>query len=217
MVIGHYGFGLGAKKYAPKLSLGTLFIAVQFADLLWPFLLLLDIEHVNLQPGNSRFPLDFTDYPITHSLLMAVIWGLVFGLVYYLFKKDTRNAIVLGICVFSHWALDLIVHNPDLPLFPGNSPKVGLGLWNWPVLTALVEGTLFVVGTIFYLRTTRARNAAGNWGFWLMAALLVIGHIAGLFSPPPPTVHALGWAAQIQWIYVLLAYWVDHNRETRKI
>lgn len=216
MVIGHYGFGLGAKKYAPKLSLGTLFIAVQFADLLWPFLLLLNMEHVNLQPGNSRFPLGFTDYPITHSLLMAVIWGLVFGLVYYLFKKDARIALVLGICVFSHWALDLIVHQPDLPLFPGNSPKVGLGLWNWPVLTALVEGTLFVVGTFFYLRTTRARNAAGNWGFWLMAALLVIGHIAGLFSPPPPTVHALGWLCQIQWIYVILAYWVDHNREVVK-
>src|SRR5216684_8923540 len=35
MVLGHFGVGLGAKRFAPKISLGTLFIAVQWADLLW--------------------------------------------------------------------------------------------------------------------------------------------------------------------------------------
>jgi len=212
MVIGHFGFGLGAKKYAPKLSLGTLFLAVQFADILWPILLLLNIEHVGLRPDNPKFPFDFTDYPFTHSLLMAAIEGLLFAGVYWMLKKDLRTALVLGICVLSHWVLDLVVHAPDLPLYPGNSPKVGLGLWNWPWLTALVEGVLFVIGFTFYYTTTRAKRPAGKWGLWLLVVLLVIGHVAGLCSPLPDSVRAVGWAAQLQWIYILLAYWVDHNR-----
>lgn len=212
MVIGHFGFGLGAKKYAPKVSLGLLFMAVQWADLLWPVLLLLGVEHVGLQPGNTKFPFDFMDYPITHSLLMSIVWGFCFGFLYWLVKKDVRGALILGICVVSHWALDLIVHQPDLPIFPGNSPKLGLGLWNWPMLTAFIEGVLFIVGTIFYLQTTKAKNAAGKWGFWLLMILLVLGHVAGKFSPMPTSVNAIGWAAQYQWIYILLGFWVDRNR-----
>jgi LexA-binding, inner membrane-associated putative hydrolase len=215
MVIGHFGFGLGAKKFAPKISLGTLFIAVQFADLLWPVLLLLNVEHVSLQRGNTKFPLDFSDYPITHSLAMAILWGACFGLIYWAVKKDIRSAVVLGICVLSHWVLDLVVHIPDLPLYPGeSSPKVGLGVWNWPWITALVEGTLFIIGLILYLRTTHAKNKSGVWGLWLLVILLVVAHVAGIFSPLPPSAHAIGWAAQYQWIFILLAYWVDRNRVT---
>jgi FtsH-binding integral membrane protein len=220
MVIGHFGFGLGAKKFAPKVSLGTLFLAVQWADLLWPTLLLLHIEHVGLRPGDPHFPLDFEDYPVTHSLLAGILWGLGFGLLRWFFfkdakgEKDRRGALVLGICVVSHWVLDFIVHMPDLPLFPGNSPKVGLGLWNWPVLTALVEGVLFVIGLTLYLRSTRAKNTIGKWSLWLLAILLVVAHVAGLFSPMPSSAEAIGWAAQFQWIFVGLGYWVDSNRES---
>jgi hypothetical protein len=212
MVIGHFGFGLGAKKFAQKVSLGLLFMAVQWADLLWPVLLLLNVEHVDLQPGNPKFPLVFTDYPVTHSLLMGIVWGLCFGFIYWLVRKDIRGAFVLGICVVSHWVLDLVVHLPDLPLFPGSSPKVGLGLWNWPVLTGVVEAALFVTGTVLYLRATRAKNAAGKWGFWLLVVLLVVAHVAGLLSPMPASAHAIGWAAQYQWIFVVLGFWVDRNR-----
>ena len=217
MVIGHFGFGLGAKKFAPKVSLGTLFMAAQWADLLWPALLLLGVEHVSLRPGNSKFPLDFMDYPITHSLLMSLVWGFCFGFIYWLIKKDIRSAIVVGICVISHWALDLIVHQPDLPLFPGNSPKLGLGLWNWPILTAVIEFSLFITGLVFYLRTTRAKNTTGKWSLWLMVILLVVAHVAGFVSPLPTSVNAIGWAAQYQWIFVIMGYWVDRNRERNAV
>jgi len=212
MVIGHFGFGLGAKKFAPKVSLGTFFMAVQWADLLWPVLLLLGIEHAVLQPGNSKFPINFTDYPITHSLLMGIVWGGIFGFIHWLIKRDIRSAVVLGICVLSHWGLDLFVHLPDLPLFPGDSPKVGFGLWNWPILTALIEFTLFGIGLFLYIRSTRAKNTTGKWSLWLMVVLMVVGHIAGLNSPMPATIKTLGWFAQSQWIYILIGYWVDRNR-----
>jgi hypothetical protein len=213
MVIGHFGIGFGAKKYAPKVSLGTLFIAVQWADLLWPVLLLFDVERVDVVKDNPKFPLDFTYYPITHSLLMGLFWGFCFGLLYWLVKKNVRNAFVLGICEVSHWVLDLIVHRPDLPIFPDNSDKVGLGLWDYPLAAIVIEAVIFLIGLILYLQSTRAKNKSGHWGLWLLVILLVLNQVAGALSPMPPSGHAIGWAAQYQWIFVLLGYWVDRNRE----
>src|SRR4051794_23037360 len=129
MFIGHFGVAFGAKATQPNLSLGTLFLAAQLLDLMWPTLLLLGLEHVEIKPGiNKVTPLDFTSYPITHSLLMVLGWGLLFGFVYWRRQKNAKGAVVLGLCVVSHWLLDLIVHRPDLPLYPGDSPKLGMGL-----------------------------------------------------------------------------------------
>lgn len=217
MFIGHFGIGLGAKKAAPALSLGLLFIAAQFLDLLWPTLLLLNVEHVSIAPGITKAtPLDFTDYPISHSLLMVLAWGLLFGFSYWLIKKNAKYALVLGLCVVSHWVLDLIVHRPDLPLYPGNSPHVGLGLWNYPLLTGLLEGLIFITGVAMYLQATKAKNAVGRYIFWILIILLVLVHTANMFSPPPTSVTTIAWSAQLQWIFVLLAFWADHNRSTTR-
>jgi hypothetical protein len=214
MVLGHFGVGLGAKKFAPSLSLGLLFMAAQWVDLLWPVLLLFNVEHVDINKGNPHFPLEFTSYPITHSLLMGIVWGACFTLIYYAIKKDWKAAIVLGLCVPSHWLLDLIVHKPDLPLFPGAGPRVGLGLWNSPIGTAIVEGGIFVIGLVLYLRSTRAKDRQGKWGLWLLVFLLIANQIAGALSPLPPSAHAIGWAAQYQWIFILLGFWVDRHRSS---
>jgi len=203
---------MGAKRFAPKASLGTLFIAVQWADLLWPVLLLFNVEHVDIRKNNPHFPLAFVDYPVTHSLLMGLIWGLCFSLVYWLIRKDIKGAIALCICVLSHWALDLVVHEPDLPLYPGHSPLFGLGLWDHPLLTALAEGAIFTAGLILYLRSTHPKNSTGSWSLWVLVGLLVVNQVAGALSPMPSTAHAIGWAAQYQWIFVLLGYWVDSKR-----
>lgn len=216
MFIGHYGVGLSLKKTARPLSLGLLFLAVQFLDLLWPTLLLLDVEHVQIIADKSQpIPLVFTDYPYSHSLAMVLVWSASFFTVYWLFTKDIRNALILGFAVFSHWILDLIVHLPDLPLYPGDSPKVGLELWRWPLATALIEGVVFVVGIILYLKATKAKNKTGVIVFWVLIGLLAIFHIANLFSPPPPSVEAIAWAGQAMWLFVLLGFWVDRNRAAK--
>ncbi len=51
MFLGHFGVGFGAKAAAQKTSLGTLFLASQFIDLLWPTLLLLGLEAVTRLPA----------------------------------------------------------------------------------------------------------------------------------------------------------------------
>jgi hypothetical protein len=103
MFIGHFGAGLGAKKAAPEISLGTFFLASQFLGLLWPTFLLFGWEHVKIQPGITKMaPLNFTDYPRSISLMMACIWGMMFGFVYFLIKRRLTGAIILALCVISH-------------------------------------------------------------------------------------------------------------------
>jgi multisubunit Na+/H+ antiporter MnhC subunit len=216
MFIGHFGVGFGAKAPAPRVSLGTLFLAAQFMDLLWPTLLLLGVERVAIVPTTTLTPLEFTHYPYSHSLLLAVVYGLLFGAGYYLYRKHLKSAIVLGLCVVSHWVLDLIVHRPDLPLTPAESIKVGFGLWNHPVAEIIVEGLIFVVGVYFYLRVTRAKNRIGGIAFWALVVFLVVIHLTNLLGPPPPSVTAIAWAGQLQWLIVAWGYWVDHNRVSRQ-
>ena len=64
MFIGHFALALGAKKLAPKVSLGVLFLACQLADMLWPNMVLLGLEQVAIVPGITVLtPLDFLHYP----------------------------------------------------------------------------------------------------------------------------------------------------------
>ncbi len=213
MFIGHFGVGLGAKKAAPEISLGTFFLASQFLDLLWPTFLLLGWEHVKIQPGMTKMaPLNFTDYPLSHSLLMALVWGILFAMVYFLIKRNYVGSIVLGLCVISHWVLDLFVHIPDLPLFPGSTDYLGFGLWNNKLIAIALEGLIFMAGLVLYLNSTKSKNKAGTYGFWGLILVLVLIYLSNLFGPPPPNIKAIAWAGELQWLFVFWAYWVDKNR-----
>jgi multisubunit Na+/H+ antiporter MnhC subunit len=217
MFIGHFGVGFGAKKTAPQISLGTLFIAAQFLDLLWPTLLLLNIERVEIHPelGGNRV-LTFTYYPYSHSLVFALFWSLLFGGIYYLLKRDRKVALILGLCVLSHWVLDLVVHFPDLPLYPGNSPLLGFGLWNSLIGTTIAEIIVFVAGLYLYLKNTVAKNRTGKVILWILIGLLILTQVFSTTGAAPGSIKALAWSAEFQWLFVLLAYWADGNR-TQKI
>jgi membrane-bound metal-dependent hydrolase YbcI (DUF457 family) len=213
MFIGHYAVGFGAKRFAPSTSLGTLFLAAQFIDLLWPTLLLFGAERVRIAPGITAFtPLDFEHYPWSHSLLMVVVWGGIFGMVYYVLRRDVRASLVLAIAVLSHWLLDFLTHRPDLPLWP-DATRVGLGLWNSVSGTLVVEVGLFVCGIFLYVRSTRARDATGHWTLWGLVALLCLIYAGNLYGPPPPRVTAIAWVGHAQWLLVAWAYWIDRHRE----
>ena len=213
MFIGHFALGLAAKKAAPRTSLGTLFIAAQLLDLLWPLFLLLGWENVAIKVGITVMsPLDFTHYPISHSLLMAVAWGFAFGGLYFIFRRDIRSAVVLGICVLSHWMLDLLVHRSDLPLYPGASMLWGFSLWNHPVVEVVIETGLFLCGILIYLKVTKAVNKKGIYGFWSLIVFLGIIYVSSLWGNPPPDVQSIAWVGMAQWLFIIWAYWVDRNR-----
>ncbi len=217
MFIGHIAVAMGAKKIAPKTSLGTLLMSAQFVDLLWPIFLILGVEHVRIDPGNTAVtPLDFYDYPISHSLITGIGWSLVFAAVYFAIRKYKTGAIVLGLGVFSHWVLDFISHRPDLPVAPGVNVFLGLGLWYSRPATILVEGVMFVAGILLYLRSTKSKDRVGTYGFWALIAFLTLVWMGNTFGPPPPDVNSLGYVGLSLWLLVAWAYWVDRHRTANK-
>lgn len=217
MFLAHFGVGFGAKRLAPAASLGSLFLAAQFIDLLWPSLLMLDIEHVTiLRDHRQHPPLLFTEYPFSHSLLMVLLWSVLVALVYRLLRPYPRGAIVLGAAVCSHWLLDLLVHRPDLPLYPGSGTLAGLGLWEALPAAIGLELLIFSAGVWLYCRSTVAIDRRGKWGFaGLVAFLLLIFSADVAAGEAPPSVNALAWVGQAQWLLVIWAYWVDRHRQAR--
>lgn len=215
MFLGHFGVGFAAKRVAPAISLGWLFMAAQFLDLLWPTLLLLDIERVSIVPGATAVtPLVFEYYPFSHSLLAVLGWAAVVGGGYWLLRRNRLGSIVLASLVISHWMLDAVVHQPDLPLLPGNGPKVGLNGWSSLPVTLALELSLFVCGLWIYFRTTTAMDGIGRWAPVGLILLLLTIYMANLFGGPPPNVISIAWGGQLQWLLVLGGYWMDKHRSS---
>jgi hypothetical protein len=180
-------------------------------DLLWPTLLLLGIEHVRIVPGATAVtPFIFEHYPISHSLLAVAGWAIAFSGIYYMMRRNRKVAAMLGLLVVSHWLLDVIVHQPDLPLYPGDSPLLGFNLWSSLPATLAVEVPLFALGAWLYARTTKPTD--NIWGLWGLLVFLLAIYAGNLFGAPPPSVTAIAWVGQLQWLLVLWGYWVDGHR-----
>ena len=214
MFLGHYGLALAAKRAAPGISLGTTAFAAQWLDELWPVLLLLGVESVRIVPGlMAASPLEFTHYPWSHSLAMAIGWGAAIGGAHYALRRNGRAAAVVAALVVSHWALELAMHRPDLPLSPGAGSRLGLGLWNSLAATLAVELAVFGAGLLLYLRGTRAVDRVGSWGLYAMVALLLLIFLSGAKGAPPPNESALAVVTLGLWLFVPWSAWVDRHRE----
>ena len=217
MFLGHYALAFGAKRIAPSVSLGTLFLACQFADLLWPSLVLLGVERVEIEPGNTLVtPLNFVSYPYSHSLVMLLVWSAVFALLYRALRGAQPIAMAtVAALVFSHFVLDVITHRPDMPITIGGAQKIGLGLWNYPGTTLAVEAAMFLTGAGLYVTATRERDRVGQLALLALIATLAAIYFAALYGPPPPNARAVAIAGHLSWLFVFWAYWIDRHRGPR--
>lgn len=212
MFVGHLAVALGAKRAAPRVPLAALVTAAFALDLIWPVMLLLGVESVRIDPGATAFtPLDFEHYPWSHSLLLVLGWSVLGGTLARSRLKTVQSGVVVGVLVASHWALDLIVHRPDLPAWPGG-PLFGLGLWHSVPGTFLVEGLMLVAGVELYRRGAPARDAMGWWSLGSLVAFVAAIWIAGPFSPPPPSATAIAVVGLSLWLFPFWAAWIERHR-----
>jgi membrane-bound metal-dependent hydrolase YbcI (DUF457 family) len=182
MYLGHYAVALAAKRASPNTSLGTLIAASQFIDIIWPLLVLVGLEKVTIDPGNTVVtPLNFVHYPFTHSLLSVLIWASLFASLYWLISGNRTGTLTVWLAVLSHWALDFFSHAPDLPLYPGSEKMVGLGLWNSLSGTLAFELGIFILGVILYLRTSRPANRTGTFTFVMLMVFLLATYFIDIF------------------------------------
>jgi len=216
MHVGHFAAGFIGKRIEPQLSVGTLVLASVLADLLSGLFVFVGLEEVNLTTGrgaaNYFEPINIA---LSHSLLALVLWGALFGGAYFAWRRNLRGAILIFALVVAHWFLDVIAHKPVMPLAPGTTWKFGLGLWTNIPATLVVEGGLWVLAVVFYLRGTRAKNRLALFVFWpvvLLLTLLWYNNIAG--APPPEG--RINFAVSFVYfsLVVAWAYWINRLRPT---
>jgi membrane-bound metal-dependent hydrolase YbcI (DUF457 family) len=216
MIVGHYAASFAAKAVDKRIPLWVLFIAAQAVDIVWAVLVLLGIEKVRIVPGiTASSPLDLYYYPYTHSLLASVLWLGLAVIAYKLLRPGEgawRMGLIVGLAVFSHWVLDLLVHRPDLPLYD-DTLKVGLGLWNYPLISFLLEAGLLLGGLWLYFRATAPATPAGKYGMLAFGILLLMIQAGTSFGPPPPSPEAVATIGLISYFaFAVVAYWLDKKR-----
>jgi hypothetical protein len=194
MVAGHFGLAAGIKKIAPRLPLWSLLLATFFLDVVFVFFAAGGLEKII--PVDSTNPNAYGGSLIhayyTHSLVGALLISAVAGLL-AAWRWGKRGGYVIAGVVFSHWILDLIVHRPDLPILPGNFgnlPLLGFGLWQYPVISAIVELALLIGGTWYYYQATmqavgtekgqRRRAMTSTIGVGALLLVLLASNVLGL-------------------------------------
>lgn len=219
MFIGHYGpaFVAATRPKAPLLS--VLFVAAQLIDFGFFSFAALGVEHLRLVPGASLMnPMDLYSMPYTHSLLGAGMWAVAFAGLIWLARRDREAAVIAAIVVLSHWFIDLLVHVPDLTLW-GTPPRLGLGLWNHPVIEIPVELFFAYGGLAWYLRRTRAAGTAGRLAPWLLGLAMAGLQAFNWFGPQPDTIVdpvpvSTAWLGLFAYTLLAgIAWWMAANRQ----
>lgn len=216
MFIGHYGAALALKRAESRVPLAVLVFGATLLDVLWSVFILTGWEHAAIVPGATVVsPFVFDSYPISHSLLGAVGWALAAGIVYLAWPtshpaRHGRGAAVVAIAVLSHYALDAVVHVPDLTLAGAGTPAIGLGLWNHRGATMIVEFALLGVGALLYATGRSRKHPLRPLPLAVFLAVLALAYLASVYGPPPPgmrtvaIVNLIGTA-----VGIALAAWVD--------
>ena len=164
MIAGHFGLAAGVKGKAPAVPLWALMLATQWLDVVFVVLFAAGLEGLapvaGTHPGAYGGSIIHADW--THSLVGAAVLSLVFAALAGL-RYGGRSAVILGLVAFSHWIVDVLMHRGDMPILPGGAgelPRLGFGLWRYPVASAALEMALVVAGTLLYGRA--ALHVAGT-------------------------------------------------------
>jgi hypothetical protein len=196
MFAGHLGAALAMSSVERRTNVGIFVLAALLLDIaLWIFVLL-GWESLTI-PADfaTRHQVRF-DFPYTHSLLAAIGWSVLACLAGIAFTRGRGRPAslmpaVLAAAVFSHWVLDALVHEPELPLAGENSTKVGLGLWDRMPIALGVESAIVIAGILIFIRGSRLPRSRSA-GLAALVAATLVSTIAGMtLAPPPPSATAM--------------------------
>lgn len=195
MFVGHYSASIVAKAVAPNIPFWLLVVAAQFVDIFWALFVLSGLEHVRIDTSLASNHLDLYYMPFTHSIAATLFWALIaFFLVRVLpgIKLGVKECVIVALVVASHWFLDLIVHRPDLEITA--DLKVGFALWDWPLLSFILEIGL-VAGAAYFLSTRSEVSVKAARYIWGFAGLLLLIQLSSVFLVTPQTVTELTTSA----------------------
>jgi hypothetical protein len=214
VLVGHVAVGFVSKRVEPRLSLGTCLLAPLLADLLLFAFVIAGVERIEFGSGSGAAQfLHAVNIGYSHSLVTGVVWSGLFAGAYYALRHNVRAATILAAGVVSHWVLDVISHQPDMPLAPGVSTMLGLRLWSSIPATLAIEGGLWIAALIAYARMPARRR----WLWWIVlgggVALLTLAWIQNIGGPPPPNPRIAPMSSLIFFsLVVAWGYWLNRLR-----
>jgi len=188
MYVGHFAIGLAIKARYPRVPALPIMMGVGFLDLLDGIFILLGFNTVtpNLASGPYLF-FDLTFIDWDHSLLAALFWSMIWGL---LFVKHRAVAAVAALAAFSHFIADWPMHNSDLALYPHSIEHYGYGLWGkLGTLAWVLEGAFSAVLAVYAWRISARRGVSLVWP----CAVLVV-----LFLQLSPVASPMKFVATLQ-------------------
>lgn len=217
MFAGHVGIALAIGRAEKRVNVGMFVTAALLLDIaLWLFVLL-DWESVTIPASFADTHQPWFVFPYSHGLAASLLWSAVAGAAGFLacsrlHAPGWRVAALVAAAVFSHWLLDALVHQPELPLAGDGSPKVGLGLWQSMPSALAVEAAIVVTGLSLFAggsNLPRGRLAA-------LAALslaILAFTVAGMtIAPPPPSTLAMAGSSLVTLAVVCaLACWLGRR------
>ena len=200
MFVGHYAAALAAKALEPRAPLWAYAAGCQLLDIGWSGLVMAGVEKLRVDPSLPGSGLDLYYMPFTHSLPGSLAISLAAALAgRWLLRLPWRAVAMVGLVVFSHWVLDLLVHRPDLELWFGG-PKVGLGGWNFPAPELALEMGLLAVAAVAWGAQRRAEGRA----LWpalafvaVLAVLQVVDELGGGGGTAPTSIALTALAAYL--------------------
>ncbi|WP_239618066.1 hypothetical protein [Cohnella mopanensis] len=220
MLAGHYSVSYLLKKADSEIKLWQLFLAVQWLDVVWSLFILFGIEKADTQHSLPASPIHLTYMPYTHGFLSSLLWSGAAYLGYRVFyrgkgsgKGSRKSALVIASAVFSHWVLDLIVHDHDLPLL-GDRYKVGFGVYHSIFWSLFIEFGLLLIGLFIYMRSTEGKGSfLGKYGMGFVFVILLLFNVVSIWGPHPPNEKVV---AVFNFCYYVGFTWVISRLERRR-
>jgi hypothetical protein len=196
MFAGHVGAGLAIGSAERRVNVGVFIGAALLLDgVLW-LLVLLGWEQVAIPADFIRTHQPDFEFPYSHGLVASLVWSAIAGAAAFvgcarLPAARARVAALTAAAVFSHWLLDALVHQPELPLAGATSTAVGLGLWRHMFVALAVEAAIVGTGLLLFIRGNRLPRGKLLALVALTIIILVFTVVGMTIAPAPPSARAM--------------------------
>ena len=183
MFMGHYGPAVWDTQRGtgtPLLTIWQGFLAVQAIDIVFAVLAIIGVEGTILVEGQPYFDIQWS-----HSLVTSLMISGLTGFLFLILKPSIgrKGFLVVSVLAFSHWVFDLIVHRPDLPLYPGSDLIFGFGLWNLPIVAFVLEISLLFLALLYWVKMTTPKSTFYKLAPWALFGFMIILQYAFITKP----------------------------------
>lgn len=172
MYAGHFATALALKTATPKAPTWALAAGCGLMDIVFGALVAARVEGFAPDFRTSHLLV----IPWSHSLLSAILLGIAFAAPFW--RRGFGVVLTLFAAVVSHWLLDVLVHRPDMQLWPHAPISLGYVSIFGPVSGWGESALVLACVTLYALAARNAQDYGRHRG--LACALMLVMWLMGL-------------------------------------